>query len=255
MLNDYDAAQRAAGRASGTIRLHRYHLAILCELVRTPDAVTTDQLVVILSAAAWAPETRKSVRGSFRSFFRWAYQSGRLGWDPSESLPSVRVPQAVARPAPERVVQAGMVAGGRAAFMVMLAAYAGLRACEIARVHSDHLTADVLRVVGKGSKCREVPIVHAELLERLAAVSGWAFPNGYGSHLTPGHVTRLVSAALPEGWTAHTLRHRMATVAYAGTRDILAVGCLLGHSRPETTQRYVRMPDDAVRAAAKSAAA
>lgn len=46
----------------------------------------------------------------------------------------------------------------------------------------------------------------------------------------------------------------MATQAYAGTRDLLAVGAVLGHSRPETTQRYVRMPDDALRAAAHAAA-
>jgi len=47
----------------------------------------------------------------------------------------------------------------------------------------------------------------------------------------------------------------MATMAYAGTRDLLAVGALLGHSRPETTQRYVKIPDDALREAARAAAA
>jgi integrase/recombinase XerC len=255
LLADYAKAQRAAGRSEGTIRLHRYRISDLCGIAYSPGRVTTDQLVTILATPGWAPETRKSVRGAYRSFFRWAYQSGRLDQDPSEALPSVRVPQAVARPAPETVVRAGMVADERTRLMVMLAAYAGLRACEIAAVHSEHLDVDVLRITGKGQKIREVPIVHEGLLERLQAVVGWAFPNGLGSHLSPGHVTRLISRALPEGWTAHTLRHRMATAAYAGSRDILAVGCLLGHARPETTQRYVRMPDDAVRAAARWAAA
>jgi integrase len=255
MLADYQTAQRAAGRSPGTIRLHRYRLHDLAAIFRTPAMVTTDDLIAILSHDGWAPETRKSVRGSFRSFFRWAYQSGRLDHDPSDALPSVRVPQAVARPAPETVVHTGLRAESRVRLMVMLAAYIGLRACEIAGVHSDHLVDDILRVTGKGGKTREIPIVHAELLAELQAVTGWAFPNGRGSHLTPGHVTRLVSRALPVGWTAHTLRHRMATTAYAGSRDILAVGCLLGHSRPETTQRYVRMPDDALRAAARYAAA
>ena len=41
---------------------------------------------------------------------------------------------------------------------------------------------------------------------------------------------------------------------YAGTRDLFAVQELLGHSRPETTRRYVRLPDDAVRAAVAAAA-
>ena len=40
----------------------------------------------------------------------------------------------------------------------------------------------------------------------------------------------------------------------AGTHDLLAVGAVLGHARPETTQRYVRLPDDSLRAAIAAAA-
>lgn len=141
----------------------------------------------------------------------------------------------------------------RTALMAQLAAYAGLRAAEISRVHGRDLVGDVLMVHGKGGKVRAVPIVRPELLEALEALDGWAFPNGRGSHLTPGHVSRLLSRAMPDGWTAHTLRHRMATVAYHGTRDLLAVGAVLGHSRPETTQRYVLLPDEALRAAVRAA--
>lgn len=255
MLGDYQTAQQAAGRSAGTIRLHRYRLLDLAERFRSPAAVTTDQLVQLLAHDGWAPETRKSVRAAYRAFYRWAYQSGRLEADPTEGLPSVRVPPAVARPAPEHVVHVGQAGDDRTRFMVQLAAYAGLRAGEIARVHGRDLVGDLLHVLGKGGKRRVIPVVHPELLERLAQLEGWAFPNGRGSHLSPGRVTRLVSSALPGGWTAHTLRHRMGTAAYAGTRDLLAVGALLGHSRPETTQRYVQLPQDALRAAVRAAAA
>ena len=51
------------------------------------------------------------------------------------------------------------------------------------------------------------------------------------------------------------LRHRMASTAYAATRDMLAVRTVSGHSRPETTQRYVRMPDDALCAVMRAASA
>lgn len=37
--------------------------------------------------------------------------------------------------------------------------------------------------------------------------------------------------------------------------DLLTVGQLLGHSRPETTQRYVKTPDHAARAAVLAASA
>ena len=67
--------------------------------------------------------------------------------------------------------------------------------------------------------------------------------------MTAGHVGRLMSAAMPAGWSAHNLRHRTATAAFSGSRDLLAVMTLLGHSRPETTLRYVRPPDDLVRGA------
>ena len=252
----YATAMRAADRSPSTIRLHRYYLARLARLHSDPAAVTTEDIQVLLADSGWRPETKKSARSVYRMFFRWAHRSGLSDHNPALRLESVRVPPAVARPAPEDVVGSVMAAAdARIALMAMLAAYAGLRCAEIAQVHEEHLNGDVLRVVGKGRKVREIPIVNLCLLDRLREVNGWAFPGRCGGHLTPGHVSRLLSRAMPDHWTAHTLRHRMATTAYAGTRDLLAVGAVLGHSRPETTQRYVRLPDDAVRAAMKAAAA
>ena len=69
-----------------------------------------------------------------------------------------------------------------------------------------------------------------------------------GQAMTPAHIGKLVSAALPDGWTCHKLRHRCATVAYHATRDLRAVQELLGHAKPETTARYTQVPADAMRA-------
>jgi site-specific recombinase XerC len=63
------------------------------------------------------------------------------------------------------------------------------------------------------------------------------------------HDAGFVRRALGRGWTAHKLRHRFATAAYAGNRGLLAVQQLLGHSKPETTQRYTALPGDALRTA------
>lgn len=252
----YAKAMRAAGRSPGTIRLHRHYLARLREVhPGSPMTVTTAELQDFLSADHWAPETRKSARGVFRSFYRWAYSAELVDADPAARLAPVKVPAGRPRPTPEHVVrQLLRHHDHRIGLMAMLAAYGGLRCAEIAQVHSSHLIGDELTVKGKGGKVRVIPILDPQLLGRLQLLDGWAFPNGYGGHLTPGHVSRLLSRELPEGWTAHTLRHRCGTVAYAATRDLLAVGALLGHSRPETTQRYVLMPDDAIRAAARAAA-
>lgn len=252
-VDEYVTALRAAGRAAGTVRLHRHYLGSLAEAHRSPWSVTTRDLLLFLSPADWAPETRKSARAVCRGFYRWAHGAGYLDDDPSATLPSVRVPAGIPRPAPEHLVRLLERGCPRISLMAQLAAYAGLRAAEIARVHGRDLVGDTLVVNGKGGKVRAVPIVRPELLARLSEVEEWAFPNGKGSHLSPGHVSRLLSKAMPEGWTAHTLRHRMATTAYHGTRDLLAVGAVLGHSRPETTQRYVLLPDEALRAVVRAA--
>lgn len=251
----YAEAQRAAGRSAGTVNLHRHYLRRLADAHRSPWTVTTQVLRRFLSRPAWAPETRKSARAALRGFYGWAEVEGFVDTDPAAPLSPVRVPPAQPRPTPEEVLSAALgVADLRLRFMLKLAAYAGLRAAEISRVHGSDLVGDVLLVNGKGGKVRRVPVMHPGLLRRLQLVGdAWAFPNQTGRPMSPGHVSRLVSAGLPDGWTCHTLRHRMATVAYAGTRDLLAVGQLLGHSRPETTQRYVLLPEDAIRAAARAA--
>ena len=51
------------------------------------------------------------------------------------------------------------------------------------------------------------------------------------------------------GSSPHPLRHRYATRVYGGSGDLLAVQKLLGHSSPETTQRYVLMDAERLRRA------
>jgi integrase len=72
--------------------------------------------------------------------------------------------------------------------------------------------------------------VHPELAAELASyqqltgiASGYLFPGEHG-HLTAGSVThRIGRVRLGGTWTAHTLRHRFASQAYAGDRDMYAV--------------------------------
>lgn len=256
-IGEFVVYLKAADRSAGTIRLYRYRLLDLAEHATRPSAVTPDLLLRLLAAPDWAPETRKGVRTAWRSFFRWAVKSGRLERDPSFDLPAISVPQAEPRPATERAVRASLLsATERERFMIELGAYAGLRCCEIARVHADDWDGSVLQVVGKGRKVRRVPIRQPELVARLDVLEGWAFPNrATGQPMTPAYVSRLLSRALGQTWTAHQLRHRFGTVTLEGTKDLLAVGQVMGHSRPETTQRYCRVSADRLAAVAAAAAA
>jgi integrase/recombinase XerC len=143
--------------------------------------------------------------------------------------------------------------------MVMLAAQAGLRCVEVSRVHTDDIVQDFegwsLHVLGKGGRRRVVPLTRRLALELRALPRGYAFPGKIDGHLSAAYVSKLVSRALPDGVTAHMLRHRFASRAYVGAgRDIRAVQELLGHSSVATTQVYTKVPDGALRAGVEGAA-
>jgi integrase len=257
----------ASGRPPTTIRLRRWHLRRLAEtyLDRRPWRLGVDELAAFLREQHWSPETLKSGRASIRSFYRWAELTGRIRRNPAATLPGVPVPRGVPRPVGEQLIEAALDrANDRVRLMILLAAYAGLRVGEIARLRLPDVVGDRLRVRGKGGKGRLVPIhprladqLRAELVrrERGEAGSGWRyragldrllFPGRYGRGVTPAAVSRVVSAALGDQATAHQLRHRFASRGYARTRDLRAVQELLGHSRPETTARYTDVPDGAL---------
>jgi integrase len=79
--------------------------------------------------------------------------------------------------------------------------------------------------------------------------AGWLFPNSFGDPITANHIAKIAQDALSDGWTLHTLRHRFASRAYRGTRNLRAVQALMGHSSIATTERYLAVDDDEVRAA------
>lgn len=258
-IRDFGRYQHAADRSRGTIRLYAYRLTDLA--VAFPDGpgtVTEENLIMILGNPAWMPETKKGVRTAYRSFFRWAYRTGRLPSNPTVELPSITVPQHIPRPAPEPVLQRSLRAAElREDFMIRLGAYAGLRCDEIARVHSQQWDrySRMLTIVGKGGKVRRVAVRHPRLEEYLNDLQGYAFPNRWtGLPLTAGHVSKLLSRTLVETYTGHTLRHRYATRGLKGTGNIAAVSRALGHSRLDTTMGYTLLDDEDLIAVSEAAA-
>lgn len=246
---------RAAGLSAQTIKSRRYKMVHLAALLMPsgPEDVTTEQIVQVFARQQWKPETRKAYRNTISSFFRWLHKSGRRSDDPSLDVPRVKKPHAHPRPCPDRYIAVAMeMATPSERLMIRLGAEYGLRRGEIARVHSDDVVADSagrsLIVRGKGDKQRIVPLPD-DLAGIIMDARGYLFPGRFGGHVEESYIGDHISRLLPDGYAAHTLRHRFATTAYAATHDLFVVAELLGHESVETTEHYVAMPDGRLREA------
>lgn len=260
-ITNWSTHLQAARRSPSTIRLRRLQLMrIGADLGHPPDRVTTRELVDWMAArTSWSRGTLRSHRAALTGLYGYAATVGWIPVDPTLGLPSVAAERHLPRPAPEDVVRAGLTLTDRVGLMVDLAARHGLRRAEVAGVHTRHVVLAVdgswmLLVRGKGDRARQVPLQPDTAVRLRALPDGWVFPGGVNGHLSPDWVGRLVSEALPGAWTAHTLRHRFGTRAYAGSQDLVAVQELLGHVSIATTRGYVAVDWDAMRSASTWAA-
>ncbi|WP_205629239.1 tyrosine-type recombinase/integrase [Jiangella muralis] len=214
-----------------------------------PWEITDDELIRWVGGERWAAETRRSYYASFRKFYGWAYGTARTTANPALALPSVAPGQPSPRPTPDRVYKETLLAASRRErLMVRLAEEQGLRRGEVAVAHSDDLIEDLtgwsLLVHGKGGKTRVVPLLDTVAAELLMLGPGYFFPGHVDGHLSPRWVGKLLARLMPGKWTMHSLRHRFASKAYAAGDDLFALQDVLGHASPNTTRRYVHVPDD-----------
>lgn len=251
-IEDYRLSLVAGGVSLETMRLRTGWVRRFARAVDVGPWEVTDEDVVRWSAArSWAQDTRKSAHDSVRGFYTWAAATGRIAQ--ALTVPGIRQSPGKPHPASDHAVELALSScDPRVVLAVRLSAEAGLRRGEVARVNvSRDLISDLLGrsliVHGKGGKERTVPLTEslADALED--AGTGFAFPGADHGHLSPAWIGTIVGRALPAGVTMHALRHRFASMAYAGTNDLVAVQTLLGHSSPAITLRYVAMPDAQLR--------
>jgi len=251
-----------AARASReTIRLRTYYVRRFSHDYGRPlERVTLRDLESWIAAHTWSAETARSARSSLAAFWSWAAGEELLASNPAGKLHAISEAAPHPHPCPERLYRAALeAADDRLHLMLRLAGEAGMRRGEVAQVHArdveETLLGPELCVHGKGGKERRVPISASLEREIVAACAGgWAFPTPAGSHLTPGHVGKLVANALEPPYSMHSLRHRFATRAYGASNDLVAVQELLGHASIKTTRRYVAIADERLRLVAAAAA-
>lgn len=217
-------------------------------------------------AKVLAPGTRRTELTDVREFYRWACREGFITVDPTLRLVLPKAPKRVPRPMhDDRVAAALHHADPAMAVIIGLAAYGGLRACEIAGlnwadVELEGEEPELVVMRGKGGKGRVIPLSPAliALLRDLGHRRGPVIlrADGLPGHTTPMAVTKrasrhLKALGIPD--RLHAGRHRFATTAYRGTLDILAIQLLLGHSSPSVTATYAASSNSAARAAVVAA--
>jgi len=202
-----------------------------------------------------------------RSFYKHLRRDELIVEDPTAALSAPRrakkVPQVLNYPEVKKLIaaprgDAPTVARDRALLEVMYAC--GLRASETIglEVADVDLREGMLRVRGKGSKERIVPLGR----QAIAAISTYLrgarsklvgerhepklFVNFRGGPLTRQGLYRIVqrhacAAGLAGQTSPHTLRHSFATHLLAGGCDLRAVQEMLGHADIATTQMYTHL--------------
>lgn len=237
-----------AGLADGTI-YHRTSILRRVERECGPlVGLTTEQLRGWLDRPLGDNARRTNISHLAR-FYRWAIIEDHATNDPTLRLSRPRVRRGLPRPIPtDDLTEALGQAVGEVRVMLALAAFCGLRCCEIAALDGgdvhDRRTPGLLVVHGKGAKIRVVPLHHVagELLRcHGIPAAGPVFERG-GVRLPAWRVSKLLRAHLVAcgfGATAHQLRHWYATETYERSGgDLRMVQELLGHASPATTAVY-----------------
>ena len=259
LLAEFDANGRSAGH-SGRTRAAR--AATVVRAARDGvDMVSASRgdLVAWLAGLPVSRNSRATYRAHIVAWFKWLVLSGHRSDDPAATLPAVGAPRGIPHPVTPAEVARILAAceHPRAATTrayVLLAAFAGLRAHEIAKVRGSDFAGGVVRVDGKGGVVSTVP-VHP-LIADLAAT----MPNGYwfASDTPAGHVRResvslAIGRAMRRAGVAnvpHGLRHHFGTEVLRATGgDLRMTQRAMRHASPATTAIYPLIADDALASA------
>lgn len=205
---------------------------------------------------------------ALRRYFAWLVRRGAIPADPTvglrapaggSRLPRVlrqeeldtlldAPPAAVDDDAPHRRVRDDAV--------LELLYGSGLRVAEVCglRIDDVDLARGLVRVLGKRSKWRQVPLTPRAVealtvwleggraeLRAAGSPEELVFLNLRGRPLTPRDCRRILDRRALDPTHPHALRHTFATHLLDGGADLRAVQELLGHSDLSTTQRYTHV--------------
>ena len=214
-----------------------------------------------------SPRSQCRILSGVRSFYRFMLLDGRMENDPTELLESPQLgehlPEVLTTDEVDRMeaaVDLSKWEGHRNRAIVEVLFSCGLRVSELVtlRLSSLYLDQGFIRVMGKGSKERLVPISQRAITELgfwfddrchmdiRRGEEDYVFLNRRGSHLTRTMILIIikqlaVEAGIAKTVSPHTLRHSFATVLLEGGADLRAIQVMLGHESIGTTEIYTHI--------------
>lgn len=280
---EFLATQRNA--SPHTIAAYRNDLSGFAAFVRqergaNSDAAAVDHLLLRLYLARlsgagnlrqgqYAKSSVGRKLAAIRAFFAWLVRSKQLEINPAELIATPKREQRL--PFHLNIDQTVTLVGApphqageerctnRDTAILELLYSSGLRVSELTNlaVGDVDYAAGMVRVLGKGSKERIVPVGAAA----LAALERYLTERGRLDETAPlflgsrgGRINRRAVAELVRRWSQaittfksvspHTLRHTFATHLLEAGADLRSIQELLGHSSLSTTQKYTHVGID-----------
>ena len=239
----------------------------------TWSEVSTDHVkeyIVNLDKKLYSVSTKARKIASASSFFKFLYDENEIRSDPCEHISTPKLSRSLPSTLSEQEINSlfDSISGlkpddyrDRAMFELMYAS--GIRVTELIScdIDSIDLNQNLIRVIGKGSKERILPIhsvaskllneyiIRGRPLQESNSSKQALFLNKNGNRLTRQGFwlilnRRSLKAGLTREVNPHLLRHSFATHLLKGGAPLRHVQELLGHSDISTTQIYTHLSND-----------
>jgi len=234
------------------------------EQAQRPDLL---DYLTLLSRQGRKPRSSARLLSCLRQFYQHLLRQGAISEDPTARVEAPKLGRPLPKTLTEAEVEALLAApavseprGYRDRAMLEVLYATGLRVSELVGLMPPQvsLTQGVVRVVGKGSKERLVPLGEEAvswLRDYLAGprrdllggrLSDYLFPTARSDHITRQAFWLVikryaVEAGILKPLSPHTLRHAFATHLLNHGADLRVVQMLLGHSDLSTTQIYTHV--------------
>ena len=232
-----------------------------------------EHFAAFISDLGIGPRSLARILSGVRQFYRFLFIDGFLEVDPTELLESPKQPDHLPEVLStaevdllEQAIDLSKWEGHRNRAIIEVLFSCGLRVSELTNLKLSNLYIEeqYIRVMGKGSKERLVPIspraldelnywfADRNVMKIKPGEEDYVFLNRRGQHLTRTMILIMikryaVEAGIKKTISPHTLRHSFATSLLEGGADLRAIQAMLGHESIGTTEIYTHIDTSTLR--------